>query len=184
LPDLSPTFGWLDIPNYRGWMPGEVFPGQMRFISPDSQGDKLFLTGSILSRSSTPLPGVVIEFFQADLAGKYHLADYQLRDRQRTAANGRFMLETFLPGYAGTIRHINFIATARIPGRQQPLFLSAAIYFATDEELSRLVSSNDRPYVRPDAVRYQDDPAYLRLVDLPVLDGIRRVEYDIVFDIA
>ncbi|MDY6945009.1 MAG: hypothetical protein SXG53_04765 [Pseudomonadota bacterium] len=184
MPELTPTFGWLDIPNYRGWMPGEAFPGQMRFISVDPQAEKLILTGSILSRSALPLSGVVIEFFQADVSGEYRLADYRLRDRMRTKSDGRFMLETFLPGYAGSIRHINYIATARISGRQQPLFLSAAIYFATDEESSREVSSTDRPYVRPDAAYYRDDPACLRLNDLRSRDGIRRVEYDIVFDIA
>jgi protocatechuate 3,4-dioxygenase beta subunit len=184
MPELTPTFGWLDIPNYRGWMPGEVFAGQMRFVSPDPHHDKLLLTGSVLSRSAAPLSGVVVEFFQADLVGKYNLADYQLRDRLRTKSDGRFMLETFLPGYADSIRHIHYIATARLPGRQQPLLLSAAIYFATDEELSRLVSDIDRPYVRPDAAYYRDDPAYLRLDDIPIRDGLRRVEYDIVFDVV
>jgi hypothetical protein len=164
MPELTPTFGWLDIPN--------------------PHGDKLFLTGRILSRSAAPLAGVVIEFFQADPAGKYHLADYQLRDRQRTTSDGSFMLETFLPGHAGTLRRINYLATARIPGRSQPLFLAAAIHFATEEELSRSVSDADRAYVRPGAVFYHDDPAYLRLEDVPVRDGTRRVEYNIVFDVA
>ncbi len=182
--NLTPTFGWLDFPDYRGWMPDDPdFPRRNNFVEPGLEGDRLKLTGSVLTRGGAPMSNVVLEFWQADRAGKYHMAEYKLRDRQRTNADGRYALATFIPGYAGPIRRINFIAEATVPGRKQSLLVTAAIFFATDAELKRSVRGEDRAYVRPGAHVYGDDPAYLPLEKLLVKNGVMEVTYDIVFDI-
>lgn len=181
---LVPTFGWLDFPEYRGWMPGEpAIPSRNNFIEQGYEGDRLFLTGAVLTRNAVPMANVRLEFWQADTAGKYHMAENKLRDRQRTKQDGRFTLETFVPGYAGPIRRINFIAEAAVPGRRQLLFLGAAIFLATEQELNSPVSDGDRPYVRPNARIYRDDPAFLSLDKLPLIKGIRQATYDIIFDV-
>jgi hypothetical protein len=124
-----------------------------------------------------------LEFWHADAFGKYHMRDYKLRGVAWTSQDGRFLVNTIMPGYAGQIRHIKFLATAYSPKRKQGLTLCAAIFFATEEELSRPVAAADRPYVIPGATLYRDDPAFLPLSAIPVEDGLRRAAYDIVFDV-
>jgi hypothetical protein len=165
-------------------MPGDPgIPNRNTFIEPGFDGDRLLLTGAVLTRSAVPMVDVRLEFWQADTAGKYHMAENKLRGRQRTKPDGRFALETFVPGYTGKMRRINFIAEAAIPGRKQLLLLGAAIVLATEQELNTPVRDADRPYVKPNARIYRDDPAFLSLDKLPLINGSKQVTYDIVFDI-
>jgi len=182
---LNPTFGWLNITDYRGWTPGDPdFARTNNFVEPGVVGERLSLSGLVLTRNVAPMANVVIEFWQADAAGNYHMAEFKMRDRQKTVADGRFSLETIVPGYTGAFRRINFIANAVIPSRVQPLFLSAAIYLATEEELSRSISDAERSHVLPGARIYRDDPAFLSLETLPIKDGVKQISYNIVFDLA
>jgi protocatechuate 3,4-dioxygenase beta subunit len=182
---LSPTFGWLDLPEYRGWVPGDPPHGpRTSFMEPGIEGERLSLKGRVLKKSGEPLADVRLDFWQADAAGKYHLQQVKFRGAQRTLADGSFTLETILPGYAGQIRHINFMAAAPLPGRRQPLLLRAAIYFATDEELARAVTAAERPYVRPGARTHRHDSACLALSSIPIENGVLEVSYDIVFDVT
>jgi hypothetical protein len=180
---LTPTFGWLDLPDYRGWLPGLSVPQRTSLLEPGIEGERLVVTGRVLSRRGAPVPDARLEFWQADATGTYDRSGNKLRGVQSTSSDGRFLLETILPGYAGQIRHINYVATASVPDRRQPLHLSAAIYFATDDELRRPVSAAERPYVRPGSKIHQDDSAFLPLSAVPIENGIRRVSYDVVLDI-
>jgi protocatechuate 3,4-dioxygenase beta subunit len=179
---LTPTFGWLDLPEYRGWLPGLSVPSRTSLLEPGIEGERLVVTGHVLTRHNAPVPDAKLEFWQADATGEYDRSGNKLRGVQRTSADGGFLLETIMPGYTGQIRHINYVATASFPGRKQPIHLSAAIYFATDDELRRPVNAAQRPYVRRGAKTHKDDTAFLPLKALPE-DGIRRVSYDIVLDV-
>jgi protocatechuate 3,4-dioxygenase beta subunit len=182
---LTPTFGWLDLPEYRGWVPGDPPYGpRTSLLAPGMEGERLLLTGHVLTRSGTPLADVRLDFWQADAAGKYALEQPpKLRGVQHSLADGSFTLETILPGYAGHIRHINFMAAAPLPNRKQPLLLRAAIYLATERELDRPIAAADRDHVRPGARTYRDDPAFLPLRSIPNENGVRHVSYNIVFDV-
>ena len=188
---LTPTFGWDDLPDYRAWRPKAPnapdappnVPVRASLLEPGVEGENLIVSGRVLTLNGAPLANVKLEFWQADAAGKYD-EGIRLRGIQRTDAEGRFRLETILPGYSGPIRHINYLATAVISGRKQPFHLCAAIYFATDHELKRPVSPAERDYVRSGAKIHRDDSAFLALSATPVENGIRRASYDIVFDVA
>jgi hypothetical protein len=181
---LTPTFGWVDLPEYRGWMPGgPVVPSRTSLLEPGIEGERLAVTGQVLTRHGAPVPDARLEFWQADATGEYDRSGNKLRGVQRTTADGRFFLETIMPGYTGQIRHINYVATASFPGRKQPLHLSAAIYLATEDELRRRVTAAERPYIRPGARIHRDDSAFLPLSAMPIENGIRRVSYDIVLDV-
>jgi len=180
----NPTFGWSDFPEYRGWAPGDPWPLRTSFLEDGFAGEHLLLTGATLTRGGTPIANARVEFWHADAQGTYYLEQYKLRGAQRTKDDGGFRLETIMPGYAGSTRHINYIATAWMKDRTQPLVINAAIYFATAEELDRPVVAEQKPYVRPGARTYRDDSAFLSLKALPIENGIRRVVYDMVFDVA
>ncbi|HZW02643.1 MAG TPA: hypothetical protein VFF68_01850, partial [Anaerolineaceae bacterium] len=55
-----------------------------------------------------PVAGAWLDFWQTDAAGQYDNAGYRLRGHQLTDENGRFELETVLPGeYPGRTMHIH-----------------------------------------------------------------------------
>ena len=83
---LTPTFGWDEIPNYRGWAPGPrvvKLPTRISLLEPGVQGERLELTGRVLKMTGEPVPDVRLEFWQADAAGRYDMAGNKLRGIQQ-----------------------------------------------------------------------------------------------------
>ena len=75
-------------------------------------GIPLTLTGRVLDASCTPVAGAPIEFWQADGAGVYDNAGYNLRGAQVTDADGVYTLETVIPGlYPRRTEHIHVKVT-------------------------------------------------------------------------
>jgi protocatechuate 3,4-dioxygenase beta subunit len=73
-------------------------------------GTPLVLTGRVLSTSCEPLARAVLDVWQADDAGEYDNAGFRLRGHQYTDPEGRYRLETIVPGlYPGRTRHIHLI---------------------------------------------------------------------------
>ena len=71
-------------------------------------GTRLVITGQVLTTACAPVAAALLDFWQADNAGNYDNAGYRLRGHQFTDANGRFTLETIVPGlYPGRTRHIH-----------------------------------------------------------------------------
>ena len=64
--------------------------------------------GRCCSTTCTPVAQALLDFWQADDAGAYDNSGFRLRGHQFTDANGRFTLETVVPGlYPGRTRHIH-----------------------------------------------------------------------------
>jgi protocatechuate 3,4-dioxygenase beta subunit len=71
-------------------------------------GTHLVLTGRVLTSTCQPVPGAVLDFWQADAGGTYDNSGYRLRGHQTVAADGTFRLETVIPGlYPGRTEHIH-----------------------------------------------------------------------------
>ena len=62
------------------------------------QGTRLILVGYVLDQNCQPLPNAWLDFWQADASGEYDNTGYRLRGHQFTDAQGRYYLETILPG--------------------------------------------------------------------------------------
>jgi protocatechuate 3,4-dioxygenase beta subunit len=74
----------------------------------DLPGTRLLLTGYVLDIDCRPVPGAWIDFWQADSQGVYDNTGYTLRGHQYTDENGRYTLETIVPGqYPGRTEHIH-----------------------------------------------------------------------------
>ena len=72
-------------------------------------GTRLILVGYVLDQNCNPLPNAWLDFWQADANGEYDHVGYRLRGHQFTDAQGRFHLETILPGLYSSrpIEHIH-----------------------------------------------------------------------------
>lgn len=66
------------------------------------------LTGYVLDTNCKPVANAWLDFWQADANGVYDNAGYRLRGHQFTDENGRYQLETVVPGqYPGRTEHIH-----------------------------------------------------------------------------
>ena len=71
-------------------------------------GKKLIVVGYVLDQNCQPLANAWLDFWQADANGAYDNQGYTLRGHQFTDSQGRYFLETVLPGeYPGRTQHIH-----------------------------------------------------------------------------
>jgi protocatechuate 3,4-dioxygenase beta subunit len=83
-------------------------PLRASLLEPGVTGTPIVLTGWVLTRGCQPVPGALVDFWQADDAGDYDNVGYKLRGHQFTDAQGRYRLESIVPGlYPGRTRHFH-----------------------------------------------------------------------------
>jgi protocatechuate 3,4-dioxygenase beta subunit len=83
-------------------------PERTSLLEPGMPGRRLTVSGYVLTTDCQPVAGALIDFWQADDAGQYDNVGYRLRGHQFTDENGRYELETIVPGlYPGRTRHIH-----------------------------------------------------------------------------
>ena len=107
-------------------------PKRTSLIEPGIDGTRIVVTGRVFSRDCQPLPGVLLDFWHADDSGEYDNDGYRLRGHQFTNEEGRYRLETIVPGiYPGRTRHVHVRVQA--PGGR---VLTTQLYFP-DEARNR-----------------------------------------------
>jgi catechol 1,2-dioxygenase len=80
----------------------EGAPTRSRIAGDAEAGERLTLTGRIVEADcTTPIPGVLVDVWQADHSGNYHGAgdDFRLRGRVQSDTDGIFTIETVRPGH-------------------------------------------------------------------------------------
>jgi protocatechuate 3,4-dioxygenase beta subunit len=83
-------------------------PERTSLLEPGMSGTRLSVTGFVLTTDCQPVQGALVDFWQCDDAGEYDNRGYRLRGHQFTDDNGRYILETIVPGlYTGRTRHIH-----------------------------------------------------------------------------
>lgn len=83
-------------------------PERASLLEADTAGTRIVISGYVLSAECRPVAGALLDFWQADADGVYDNAGYRLRGHQFTDANGRYVLETIVPGlYTGRTEHIH-----------------------------------------------------------------------------
>jgi protocatechuate 3,4-dioxygenase beta subunit len=96
-------------------------------------GTPIMLTGLVLTRSCTPLAGVLVELWHADDAGLYDNEGYGFRGHQFTAADGSYRFATIVPErYGGRTRHFH----AKFQAPNQPV-LTTQFYFPGEKDNGR-----------------------------------------------
>ncbi len=132
-------------------------PARAKLTDPGEVGEVLVVSGTVYGPDCrTPLPGALLDVWQADHAGHYDIKEpanltdrtqFRLRGRLLTDAQGHYEIETITPGrypvppglpgleqYAGRTRpaHVHFIV-------MHPLYgpLTTQLYFRGDPDLSQ-----------------------------------------------
>src|SRR6478672_2952964 len=88
-------------------------PERTSLLETGAGGTKLVLSGVVLDRGCKPIAKALVDFWQADDKGEYDNKGYKYRGHQFTDVDGRYTLETVIPGlYPGRTRHIHVKAQA------------------------------------------------------------------------
>jgi protocatechuate 3,4-dioxygenase beta subunit len=100
-------------------------PERASLLEAGMAGDRLTLAGAVLATDCRPVRRALLDFWQADAGGQYDNQGYRLRGHQFTDAEGRFRLETIVPGlYPGRTRHIH----VKVQAPDRPV-LTTQLYF-------------------------------------------------------
>ncbi len=164
-------------------------PFQSKLAGPAEPGERLIVSGTVYSSDCrTPLPGALIEVWQANQAGAYDTTQpgnfteqtaFRLRGLLQTDKRGRYEIETVMPGrypippdlpglerYAGVTRpaHIHFrvMESLHIP-------LTTQLYFRGDPFIGGDPWAKHKPSL---AIGLKQEGQYLRGVfDLVLANG-------------
>jgi protocatechuate 3,4-dioxygenase beta subunit len=111
---LTPACGDSSVPSgvTPAQTPGPFYspnsPQRQSLLEADTSGTQLTLTGQVLGQDCQPLANCLVDFWQADDQGNYDNDGYRLRGHQFTDSEGRYHLETVVPGiYPGRTRHLH-----------------------------------------------------------------------------
>jgi protocatechuate 3,4-dioxygenase beta subunit len=100
---------------------------------PGMGGTALALTGRVLDHRGRPLGGALLDFWQCDDAGVYDVRGQRLRGHQRADAEGRYRLQTIVPGlYGDRTRHLHVKVQPEggdLPATPRRLHLTTQLYF-------------------------------------------------------
>ncbi len=122
------TCGERTAPQTEGPFFKPKSPERTSLLEKKLGGERLVLSGVVLSRACKPVPKALLDFWQADDAGEYDNRSFRYRGHQFSDAEGRWALETIVPAvYPGRTRHIHVKVQA--PGRS---VLTTQIYFPGD----------------------------------------------------
>ncbi len=114
------------------------------FFTPDSperaslleaglSGTRLVLSGTVLTTGCRPVANALLDFWHCDANGNYDNVGYTFRGHQFTDADGRYQLETIVPGlYPGRTRHIHL----HVQAADQPV-LTTQLYFPGEPDNAR-----------------------------------------------
>lgn len=105
----TPVCSGLTPPQMEGPYYTPDTPKRNTLLKEGMPGTRLVLVGYVLDQDCQPLPNAWLDFWQADSNGDYDNAGYRLRGHQFTDSQGRYYLETILPGLYSSrpIEHIH-----------------------------------------------------------------------------
>lgn len=100
-------------------------PLRASLLEPGMPGTKIVVTGMVLSTTCQPVARALIDVWHADDRGGYDTAGFRLRGHQFTDDQGRYRLETIVPGvYVGRTRHFH----VKVQAPTRPV-LTTQLYF-------------------------------------------------------
>jgi len=83
-------------------------PRRSSLVEPGSKAERLVLAGLVLSPQCAPIANALLDFWHCDETGEYDNKGFRYRGHVLADAQGRYRLETIVPGeYPGRTRHIH-----------------------------------------------------------------------------
>jgi protocatechuate 3,4-dioxygenase beta subunit len=105
-------------------------PERTSLLDGGVQGTRIVVSGLVLSTQCRPMAGALLDFWQCNAQGDYDNRGNTLRGHQFTDAQGRYRLETIVPGvYPGRTRHIH----VKVQAPNQPI-LTTQLYFPNEPQ--------------------------------------------------
>ena len=162
----APTLEQTEGPFYR-----LMSPARPTLREDGMTGTPLVLSGRVVDRRGKPLANALLDFWQCDEKGIYDTRGFRLRGHQMTDGDGRYRLDTIVPGlYPGRTRHIHVKLQPSgddVPATPTMLNLTTQVYFPDE-------ARNDKDDIF--------DPSLLVAMDR---DGERQIaRYDFVLDLG
>ena len=100
-------------------------PLRASLLEPGLAGIEIVVTGMVLSTACQPVARALIDVWHADDRGGYDDTGFRLRGHQFTDDQGRYRLETIVPGiYVGRTRHFH----VKVQAPNRPV-LTTQLYF-------------------------------------------------------
>lgn len=108
-------------------------PQRASFLEAGMAGTPMLVTGYVLTTTCQPVAQALLDFWHCDDAGVYDNEGYRLRGHFFSAENGRYQLETIMPGlYPGRTRHFH----VKVQAPNGPV-LTTQLYFPNEPENAR-----------------------------------------------
>lgn len=108
-------------------------PERTSLLEPGMAGTKMMLMGTVIATDCRPIAGALVDFWHADDNGVYDNVGYRLRGHQFADEQGRYTLETIVPGlYPGRTRHFH-VKVQPAGGR----ILTTQLYFPNEPDNAR-----------------------------------------------
>jgi protocatechuate 3,4-dioxygenase beta subunit len=108
-------------------------PERQSLLDEGVKGPQLELIGLVLARNCKPVPGALLDFWQADAAGAYDNSGFRLRGHQFANREGAYRLRTIMPAqYTGRTAHIH----VKVQAPNQPV-LTTQLYFPDQPQNAR-----------------------------------------------
>ena len=121
--DDDPTIAQTEGPYFKA-----SSPQRTSLIEGSVAGTRLLVEGVVTNTSCRPVAGALLDFWQADNRGEYDNSGFRFRGHQFTDEQGRYRLETVLPGlYPGRTRHIH----VKVQAPNRPV-LTTQLYFPNE----------------------------------------------------
>jgi protocatechuate 3,4-dioxygenase beta subunit len=138
-------------------------PERASLLEPGTSGTRIVLTGRVLSRRCRPIPRALLDFWHADDRGDYDNVGFRLRGHQYADREGRYRLETIVPGEYG-FRTRHYHVKVQAPGGR---ILTTQLYFPGEPH-------NRRDFLfRPEL-----------LMSVQNAEGARRATFDFVLNVS
>jgi len=103
-------------------------PARTTLADAGTPGKKLVLTGFVIGLRCGVIKGATVDVWQADAKGVFDPAGFRLRGHQVTDAEGKYHVETIVPGPSGgRARHLGI--RVQPPGKPA---LTTVLYFSDD----------------------------------------------------
>jgi len=137
-------------------------PERASLLEPGIGGTRIVLAGQVLSRTCKPIPRALLDFWHADDRGDYDNVGFKLRGHQYADREGRYRLETIVPGgYGFRTRHYHVKVQA--PGGR---VLTTQLYFLGEPR-------NRRDFLfRPEL-----------LMSVRDAEGVKRATFDFILNV-
>ena len=108
-------------------------PERQSLLEQGMKGRVLELVGLVVTRDCKPVPGALLDFWQADTAGAYDNKGFRLRGHQFASREGGYRLRTIMPAqYTGRTAHIH----VKVQAPNRPV-LTTQLYFPDQPQNAR-----------------------------------------------